>query len=130
MKDLLPDEGKRRPPIEMDAVAFRKAGHQLIDDIADFLTSLRDYPVTTAPTPGLLKAKLPKSIPLTGADPAALIKETWQLLANNSLLNGHPRFWGYITSSPAPLGMLGDLLAAAVNSNCGAFVLSPLATEI
>ncbi|MFI5125077.1 MAG: hypothetical protein ACHQDF_07120, partial [Chitinophagales bacterium] len=78
MKDLLPDEGARRSPIEMDAVAFREAGHQLIDDIADFLTSLPDYPVTTAPTPGLLKAKLPKSIPLTGADPAALIKETWQ----------------------------------------------------
>ena len=132
MKDLLPGEGasRRRSPIEMDAVAFREAGHQLIDDIADFLTSLPDYPVTTAPTPGLLKAKLPKSIPLTGADPATLIKETWQLLANNSLLNGHPRFWGYITSSPAPLGMLGDLLAAAVNSNCGAFVLSPMATEI
>ena len=26
--------------------------------------------------------------------------------------------------------MLGDLMASAVNSNCGAFVLSPMATEI
>jgi glutamate/tyrosine decarboxylase-like PLP-dependent enzyme len=59
-----------------------------------------------------------------------LITETWQLLVKNSLFNGHPRFWGYVTSSPTPIGMLGDLLASAVNSNCGAFVLSPMAAEI
>ena len=29
------------------------------------------------------------------------------------------RFFGYITSSPAPIGALGDLLASAVNQNCG-----------
>ncbi|HEY7516288.1 MAG TPA: aminotransferase class V-fold PLP-dependent enzyme, partial [Vicinamibacteria bacterium] len=44
--------------------------------------------------------------------------------------NGHPRFFGYITSSAAPLGMLGDLLSSAVNANVGAWTLSPVATEI
>jgi glutamate/tyrosine decarboxylase-like PLP-dependent enzyme len=28
------------------------------------------------------------------------------------------------------MGMLGDLMASAINSNCGAYVLSPMATEI
>ncbi len=37
---------------------------------------------------------------------------------------------GYITSSPAPIGMLADFLAAAVNPNVGAQILSPVATEI
>jgi glutamate/tyrosine decarboxylase-like PLP-dependent enzyme len=37
---------------------------------------------------------------------------------------------GYITSSPAPIGMLGDLLASAVNANVGAWRLAPAATEI
>src|SRR5207253_8831214 len=46
------------------------------------------------------------------------------------LFNGHPRFFGYITSSPAPIGMLGDLLASALNPNCGSFILAPAATEI
>src|SRR5439155_13012895 len=40
------------------------------------------------------------------------------------------RFFGYITSSAAPIGALADLLAAAVNPNCGAWALSPIATEI
>ena len=48
----------------------------------------------------------------------------------NSTFNGHPRFFGYITSSAAPIGALADMLAAAVNSNCGAWGLSPMATEI
>jgi len=51
-------------------------------------------------------------------------------LFEHSLFNGHPRFFGYITASPAPIGMLGDLLAAAMNPNVGAWTLSPAATEI
>jgi len=132
MKSYLPDESLRQHPmpVEMDAKIFREAGYVLIDHIAEFLSSLSALPVTTAPTPGSVRAKLPSSLPFTGSDPLILIKETWQLLVNNSLFNGHPRFWGYITSSPAPMGMLGDLMASAINSNCGAFVLSPMATEI
>ena len=52
------------------------------------------------------------------------------LLFEHSLFNGHPRFWGYITSSAAPIGALGELLAAAVNPNVGAWLLSPMASEI
>jgi aromatic-L-amino-acid decarboxylase len=37
---------------------------------------------------------------------------------------------GYITSSAAPIGALADLLAAAVNPNVGAQILSPVATAI
>lgn len=132
MSPVLPHEesDQRQSPIDMDAASFREAGHQLINDIADLLSSIRNNKVTTSPTPRSLQAKLPQEMPLTGMKTESLIKESWQLLVNNSLFNGHPRFWGYITSSPAPVGMLGDLLASAVNSNCGAFVLSPMATEI
>jgi glutamate/tyrosine decarboxylase-like PLP-dependent enzyme len=49
---------------------------------------------------------------------------------DHSLLNGHPKFFGYITSSPAPIGALADLLAATVNPNVGANILSPMATAI
>lgn len=69
-------------------------------------------------------------LPATGTDPEALLRDTAELLFDHSLFNGHPRFWGYITSSPAPLGMLGDLLASAVNPNVGANILSPVATAI
>ena len=48
----------------------------------------------------------------------------------HSLFNGHPRFFGYITSSAAPIGALGDLIASVLNCNVGAWKLSPAASEI
>ena len=69
-------------------------------------------------------------LPEQGRDPGALLREAAGLLFEHSLFNGHPRFYGYITSSAAPIGMLGDLLAAAVNANVGAWKLAPMATEM
>jgi len=63
-------------------------------------------------------------------DAGPLLERTARLLFDHSLFNGHPRFFGYITAPPAPIGILGDFLAAAVNPNVGAWTLSPAATEI
>ena len=76
----------------------------------------------------LLQADRP--MPREGRDPSGLLSETASMLFEHSLHNGHPRFSGYITSSAARIGMLGDLLASSVNPNVGAWILSPLASEI
>jgi glutamate/tyrosine decarboxylase-like PLP-dependent enzyme len=47
-----------------------------------------------------------------------------------SVFNGHPRFFAYITSSPTPIGVLGDMLASALNMNVGIWRLAPAATAI
>src|SRR5262249_56079515 len=65
-----------------------------------------------------------------GMDGGAVVEERAGPLFDPSLFNAHPRFFGYVTAPPAPIGMLGDLLAAAVNPNVGAWTLSPAATEI
>ncbi|MDH5382638.1 MAG: pyridoxal-dependent decarboxylase, partial [Cyclobacteriaceae bacterium] len=69
-------------------------------------------------------------LPEKGLDADVLLSKTTDLFLNHSLQNGHPKFMGYITSSAAPIGILADLLAASVNPNVGAQVLSPVATEI
>ena len=71
-----------------------------------------------------------QTLPPAGTDAGRLVSEATELLFDHSLFNGHPRFFGYITSSPAPIGMFGDFLAAALNQNVGAWRLAPLATEI
>jgi glutamate/tyrosine decarboxylase-like PLP-dependent enzyme len=110
---------------------FRALGHDLVDRIADFLARLPTLPVTPGESPEAVRALLPTGgLPERGAEPGALLATTADLLFAHSLFNGHPRFFGYVTSSPAPLGMLADLLAAAVNPNLGLFTLGPMATEI
>jgi glutamate/tyrosine decarboxylase-like PLP-dependent enzyme len=116
----------------MDAQTFRTLGHQLVDQLAAFLESVPSRPVTHDESPSQVRDALGLSGPLpeTGTDPASLIEQTARLLFDHSLLNGHPRFFGYITAPPAPIGILGDFLASAVNPNVGAWMLSPAATEI
>jgi len=122
----------RASALRIEREEFRRLGHALVDAIAEFLERVPDRPVTTAATPAEVQAILDAGAPLPdeGMAPGALLDSAARLLFDHSLLNGHPRFFGYITSSPTPIGMLGDLLAAAVNPNVGAWRLSPIASEI
>ncbi|MDZ7716478.1 MAG: aminotransferase class V-fold PLP-dependent enzyme [Balneolaceae bacterium] len=117
--------------IEINKEEFRKIGHQLIDDISDFISSIDKKPVTVNESPSQLQSILGNtSLPENGIPATELIPRVTDLLFNHSLFNGHPKFLGYITSSASPIGALADLLAASVNSNVGAHILSPMATEI
>lgn len=127
----LPRQSERSAPLDLDPEVFRAIGHDLVDQITDLLAGIADRPVAPDTTPAALRATLGvRPLPETGADPAALMDIATKLLFNNSTFNGHPRFWGYITASAAPIGILGELLAAAVNPNVGAWSLAPLSTEI
>jgi len=123
---------QRTSPLDIRPQEFRAAGHQLVDRIADFFDSLPQRPVTTGESPSAIRQALNanRSLPSQGADPAELLEHAADLLFDHSLFNAHPRFWGYVTSSAAPIGALGELLAATVNPNCGAWLLSPMASEI
>ena len=121
----------RVSPIKMGKEEFRKIGYNLIDTIAGFFDSIDEKSVTTGETPTAIQHILgTTSLPEKGTSASELFIRTSDLLLNHSLLNGHPKFLGYITSSPAPVGALADLLGAAVNPNVGANILSPMATAI
>ena len=123
---------ERRSPLAMDSQEFRALGYQLVDRIATFLDSLPQRRVTPGESPSAVRQALvaERPLPQDGANPALLLDRAADLLFEHSLFNGHPRFLGYITSSAAPIGALGELLAAAVNPNVGAWLLSPMASEI
>ena len=126
------DDLARQAPLAMDAATFRALGHRLVDRLADSLAALPRGPVTRDQSPSAVRLALDLSAPLpeSGVDPGPLLERTAQLLFEHSLFNAHPRFFGYITAAPAPIGVLGDFLAAALNANVGAWTLSPAATEI
>ena len=122
----------RNAPLEMRPGEFREIGHRLVDQIADRLAKLPDGLVTPDESPADVRRALgaEQTLPPSGTDAGRLVSEATGLLFDHSLFNGHPRFFGYITSSPAPIGMFGDFLAAALNQNMGAWRLAPLASEI
>ena len=116
----------------MDAATFRALGHELVDQLATLIANVPSGPVARDEAPSAIRAAfdLTRPLPESGTDPAALLRKTAAELFAHSLFNQHPRFFGYITAPPAPIGVLGDLLAAALNPNVGSWRLSPAATEI
>ncbi len=113
--------------IDMTPQEFRTLGYQAVDRVTDLLENMRNLPVAAPEGQRLL---VDREMPVVGTSPAQLIDDAANLLFNHSTFNGHPRFWGYITSSATPMGALGDLLAAAVNANVGSAQLGPIASEI
>ncbi len=122
---------QRSTHININQEDFKNIGYKLVDTIADFFATISDKPVTTGETSEQLQNLLGTApLPEKGSDAGALVSKATDLLLSHSLLNGHPKFLGYITGSPAPIGALADMLAATVNPNVGAQILSPMATEI
>ncbi|MEO6358150.1 MAG: pyridoxal-dependent decarboxylase, partial [Ferruginibacter sp.] len=125
------EDNVRMSPIEINKEDFKTIGYHLIDTLADFYDTISERPVTTGESPTQIQTILGNvSLPENGRSVAELFTKASDLLLHHSLLNGHPKFFGYITSSPTQIGALADLLAAAVNPNVGANILSPMATAI
>lgn len=115
----------------MPADEFRRVGHELIERIAEFYETLPARDLRGARTPAAAQELLgPRALPDQATDAGTLLNELAPLLFDESLHNGHPRFFGYITSSAAPIGALADLLAAAANPNLAKWELAPFASEV
>src|SRR5262245_4724466 len=99
----------------MTPEAFREAGHQLVDRLADLLASIPSRPVAKGEGPAAIREalSLDGALPEGGSDAGRLLVETAQRLFDHSCFNAHPRFFAYITAAPAPIGVLGDFLASS-----------------
>jgi glutamate/tyrosine decarboxylase-like PLP-dependent enzyme len=132
LSDHLALDAGRSAPNELAPDEFRALGHDLVERIAGFLASIRERRVTPGETAPQVRAALgaTRTLPTDGAEAGALLQRAADLVFRHSTLNGHPRFFGYITSSAAPIGALADLLASSVNPNLGGWSLAPIGTEI
>ena len=107
---------ERQTPADLDPQQFRDIGYQLVEDIAMLLESIRKRPLAPGETVSDVRNALraEESLPRNGTDAGQLLSEVTELLLDHSLLNGHPRYFGYISGSPAPLGILADMLALSL----------------
>ncbi len=109
---------------------FRKTGHEIVDWIADYLENPRDLPVLPKMQPGDLAARLPGSAPEQGEPMEAILADFHKLIVPAVTHWNHPRFMAYFPSSGSPPGVLGEMLAAALNTNAIVWKSSPASTEL
>src|SRR3984957_3301046 len=114
----------------MDNEEFRRYGHQVVDWIGDYLEDIRQYPVLPDMQPGALIDRLPKHAPDHG-EPMDAILEDFQRSIVPALTHwNHPRFFAYFSVSASHPGILGEMLAAALNVNGMLWKSCPAVTEL
>jgi len=92
----------------------------------DIQATLPVYPTIGAKR---LSAALAGSLPI---DPQAIagVMADFERVAGFSRHNGHPRMFGYVQSSGSFAGVVGDLLASALNQNVTSWRSAPSATTV
>lgn len=102
----------------MDVEEFRRLGHITVDWVAEYLASVRARPVFVPMTGPERSTLLGRELPSKATAPEELLAAAREIVFSHPMGNGHPRFFGWVNSPPAPIGILADLLAAAVNPSC------------
>jgi aromatic-L-amino-acid decarboxylase len=109
---------------------FRRHGHQAIEWIAEFLENPGRYPVLARVKPGELTDSLPPSGPESG-EPMEQVFADFERLIVPAMTNwNHPGFLAYFANSSTGEGILGELLAAALNSNGMLWKSGPAIVEL
>jgi aromatic-L-amino-acid decarboxylase len=114
----------------MDSNEFRAHGHALIDWIAEYLDTVERYPVLPRVVPGDVRDALPAAPPERGEPFAAIFHDIERTLVPALTHWNHPGFFAYFASSSSAAGILGELLAAALNQQAMVWRTSPAATEL
>jgi len=110
------DEAPTLDPTDWEA--FRRQAHAMLDDAIDHVRDLPAGPVWR-PMPPEVRAGFAAPLPVDGhplEDVHAVFRE--RILPYHSG-NAHPRFVGWVQGGGTPVGMMAELLAAAMNPNCG-----------
>ncbi len=109
---------------------FRRAGHELIDWIAEYVESVPDRPVSSNIEPGAVRARLPEHPPSTTDPWSAVLADLDDVIVPGLVHWQHPSFFAYFPSNTSYPSILGELLAAGVGAQGMSWVTSPACTEL
>lgn len=109
---------------------FRRAGHEAVDWIAEYLAHLSDHPVLAKVKPGELYDALPRSGPEQGEPFDAILRDFDRMVMPAVTQWNHPRFFAYFACTGSTPAVLGEMLAAALNTNGLHWKTSPAIAEL
>src|SRR5258708_14966720 len=102
----------------LDSETFRRLGYRAIDLAADYLAEVRSRPVFHPMSPTERQTLLEQVLPQEESNPEAIVDFFQEHILPHPMGNGHPRFFGWVNSPPAHLGILAELLAATMDPSC------------
>jgi len=114
----------------MTPTDFRRAGHELVEWIADYLADPERYRVLARVAPGEVRDALPSHPPERGESFDAVFADFERILVPALTHWNHPGFLAYFPSMASEPAVLAEFLAAALNQQAMLWRTSPAATEL
>ncbi len=109
---------------------FRRAAHNAVDWVADYLADTRRYPVTPKTKPGELVDALPPSGPDKGESFDAILRDFDQKIIPAVTHWNHPGFLAYFGCTGSSPAIIAEMIAAALNTNGLHWDTSPAVAEL
>jgi aromatic-L-amino-acid/L-tryptophan decarboxylase len=116
--------------LDMDPEAFRAAGHEVVDLMADYLASVERFAVFPPVEPGSIAPFFPTAAPEAPEPIGAILDDYRRLVEPNATHWQHPGFLAYFGTTASGPGILGEMLTAAIGQNAMLWRTSPIATEL
>lgn len=116
-RDLTPEE-------------FRRLGHQVVDWIAEYRSTIEQRRVQPQVEPGWVRARLPEKLPEHGEPFEALLADVEKVILPATTQWQHPAFYGYFPCNASLASLLGDLLSGALGVQGMLWSTSPACTEL
>ncbi len=116
------------PPMSNDE--FRRAGHEMIDWIADYWERVEDLPVLSQVEPGDIRASLPTSPPESGEAWSDIMSDVDELIMPGITHWQSPNFFAYFPANASPPSVLGELMSAGLGVQGMLWATSPACTEL
>ncbi len=114
---------------DWDPETWEKAARRAVEAAIDVSTGWERRRPGPEGTPDQILKRFREPLPRSPV-PFEAIADRLEELASFSTFIGHPRWFAYITSSPNPVGVVGDFVTSAINPNIGLWRGGPAATAI
>jgi glutamate/tyrosine decarboxylase-like PLP-dependent enzyme len=101
-----------------DWAELKKLGNVMVNDMLNFLQTIREQPVWTKP-PQSVKNSFKTPLPHSPMQLNEVYDEFKQNILPYYLGNIHPRYWSWVMGTGTAQAMLAEMLAAGMNCNVG-----------
>ena len=109
---------------------FRKAGHELIDWIADYRARIPELPVRARVRPGEVRSNLPTSAPARTDTFDDLMTDLEQIIVPGITQVQHPMHYGWFPSNASLASVLGDIASSGLGTLGISWESCPSLTEL
>ncbi len=113
-----------------EAREFRRLGHDVIERLATYFETVDEQPVFPNVDPDALARLFSGGVPRSGRGADEVLATLDEKLFPYCTHTGSGGYMGLITASPLPIGVIGDLIASALNQNLGAYSIGPAAVAL